>query len=1201
MDRTLFHLVLALGLTGFTVFLLGIFVYINKKNSPIGKIFFFYCFFISWWSIFEAFLLTSQDHRAALIFGRVMMAGDWFIPTLFVHFVISLLDLKPSKWYFLTIYSTSATLSLLSFSGFLIPDAVPGIFSKHMIKPGVLFPLGLLYFSACVIWSFIQLGGAWSRAEGSRREQYGILFWSSMLGYVGGCANFLLVFNISIPLLLPFGTYAVPLYVGATVYAIVRYRFLDIATVIHKTAMWLVVSSVVLIPVEAVSYLVYPWIRNLRPTEAMFIVGIIALLLIPYVKLIQPGIDHIFHRRKHDLQAILQNFIHEISALKGLKELLDKLEGTISTVLYPNRISVILFDMKSDDFVPLKIVKFDKEFSSENYASFLRRLEQKNSIVERDSINSDPLFTGVDNDALRYFQAVQAEVIIPLMHDRRLLGILNLGQKKNLGSYSKVELHFLANMKIEASIAFSNSLLYDDVNKMSEELRVWAFELENKVENRTKELSESKAELERSYEKLQELDRLKSQFFANISHELRTPLTLILAPLESYLQQPNLTGDQGRDFEIMYQNGLRLLKQINSLLDLAKIDAGKMQLNYAKTDLVTFSKGIVASVSRMAEKKRIALSFSCIEKSIDFYFDWDKIERVLLNLIFNAVKFTEAGGKIRVFCEQKGEEVLIKVEDTGIGIASENISKLFNRFSQVDSSASRRYEGTGIGLALAKEMVELHGGRIWAESEPGRGTAMTFSLPFLVEPQWPEGEEKPMPSDEDWARSIRRSAEYSLSGVLHEDSSTSESALAPGPKEGKILLIEDNPDMLRFIVSQLQDKHQVISARNGIEGVRRAKEDLPDLILSDIMMPLKDGYQVCREVKEDPTTKHIPVILVSAKADISMKIEGLEYGADDYLTKPFSSEELRARVKSLLNLRSLEREIQTRNAELQIALLELKSTQDQLVHSEKMAALGLLVAGLAHEINNPVAFAKGSLSTLRRAMEELEARLIERGVALNDDDTKDLVDDVRMSLSIIRTGLERTESIVSDLKAFVRKDEVFFKPTDIHQGIDSTLNLLRPELGERIKIIREYGEVGLVEAIPGRLNQVFMNLLHNAIHAIPENGEIRIRTWKECRTRDGGDRNEAKSEDWIRISIKDSGVGIPAANLKRIFEPFFTTKEVGKGTGLGLSVSYRIIENHNGEIQIKSEPGQGTEVILGLPIHRQESLLPAVVHSSFGG
>lgn len=382
--------------------------------------------------------------------------------------------------------------------------------------------------------------------------------------------------------------------------------------------------------------------------------------------------------------------------------------------------------------------------------------------------------------------------------------------------------------------------------------------------------------------------------------------------------------------------------------------------------------------------------------------------------------------------------------------------------------------------------------------------------------------------------------------------------------------------MLNYLADQLKGAYRLLLARDGEEASKIIKQTLPDLVISDVMMPYKDGYQLCREVKQDPHSCHIPVILLTAKTDLSTKIEGLEQGADDYLTKPFNARELKARVRSLLNLRALEREIQLRSRELEQTLDELKETQGQLVQSEKMAALGLLVAGMAHEVNNPLNFINASLSILRRALERRDS-LILGGKRPDDQDILESNGKIQNALSTVRRGLERIEKIVADLLAYARQDELQFQEVDLHEGINATLMLLKPMWEGRINIVREFGEIPNIDAIPGQLNQVFLNLLKNAIEAVPEGrpGEIRIETGQE------GD------QVWIRI--KDNGEGIEPKNLNRIFEPFFTTKEIGKGTGLGLWSSSRIAQTHGGEIRMQSHPGEWAEVTLLLPLQHHLS------------
>jgi signal transduction histidine kinase len=597
-----------------------------------------------------------------------------------------------------------------------------------------------------------------------------------------------------------------------------------------------------------------------------------------------------------------------------------------------------------------------------------------------------------------------------------------------------------------------------------------------------------------------------------------------------------------------------------------------MELQYKAGNLSAFLRGLVASVAPLADKKQIVLTGhenALLPTSV--YFDQDRLEKVVLNLVFNAIKFTRSGGRVDVIWGPSESGALrVEVRDTGIGIAFENIPKLFRRFSQIESGVNRRYEGTGIGLALAKEIVELHGGTIGVESELGRGTTMTFTIPLLLEaPVTKIAPDSGMPTpsaDVDWTRELHAAAEHQMGAFSEESPSLTSHSLAPS-NGVQVLVVEDNPDMREFVAFELQGDYRVLKATNGIEGVRVAGESLPDVIISDVMMPEMDGYQLCREIRKDPRTMHIPIILLTARAEMAMKIEGLEHGADDYLTKPFNAQELRAKIKALLEQRRLEREIQQRNEALEAALTELKNTQTQLVQSEKMAGLGLLVAGMAHEINNPINFAKNSLSVLERAWEDLKPLLAADRTSAS---AVEAVEDVDASLGIAKNGVTRTEQIVGQLKSFVRKDENQKVACSVQEGLQSTLELIRPMMGRQIVLHADLQSSGRVFAVPGKLNQVWMNLLQNAVQAVGSTGEI----WVESRDH----------EHMVTVVVRDSGPGIKPEHMARLFEPFFTTKPVGQGTGLGLSVSYQIVQDAGGRIDVQSQPGQGAEFTVVLPL-----------------
>ncbi len=677
-------------------------------------------------------------------------------------------------------------------------------------------------------------------------------------------------------------------------------------------------------------------------------------------------------------------------------------------------------------------------------------------------------------------------------------------------------------------------------------------------------LEEARIEVERQYHELQEMDRLKSRFFSNISHELRTPLTLLMGPTQALLSQQlgALTEKQAAYLRIIRTHSARLFRLINALLDLSKADAKMATLTLERGDFVHFVGQIVDSTRPLAEEKSLTLSFDVDGTIPEFLYDPDKVEEVLLNLLSNALKFTERGG-IRVSCAMQWNNVLVKVSDTGIGISKKFLPKLFDRFFQVDTAASRVGAGTGIGLSLAKEWIELHKGRIWVESEEGRGTTFSFTLPMRIEEivghRAPE-ERRPVPS----VTSLPMTRD--LAGLHPAKTMTTEASLREGAE--RILLVDDNPDMLRFMADQLKNEYTLLFAADGEEGVRLARSEHPDLVVSDIMMPLKDGYQLCRELKADPQTATIPVIFLTAKGGLSNKIEGLDQGADDYLTKPFDREELLARVRSLIKRTALQKELSLKNRRLEEALAELKRVERDLLQSEKMASLGLLMAGIAHEMRNPINFAKGSLLFVRDCWGKLTPESVARPEAFAA-----VRGEIEASLQVVESGLTRVEGVIKDLSVFIRGNEGRVSDLDLHASLDLALKFLRYEGLDGVNVHRDYGAIGRIEAFPDQIHQSFLNIFQNALHAMEncENKQLFI-----------GTRSVGNS---VVVSVRDTGVGIPESDRTRLFEPFFTTREVGKGMGLGLSLVYKmIVETHRGTIDVKSQVGEGTEFIITLPV-----------------
>jgi|EPASupsiteSAE347_1022098.scaffolds.fasta_scaffold11363_2 signal transduction histidine kinase len=422
-----------------------------------------------------------------------------------------------------------------------------------------------------------------------------------------------------------------------------------------------------------------------------------------------------------------------------------------------------------------------------------------------------------------------------------------------------------------------------------------------------------------------------------------------------------------------------------------------------------------------------------------------------------------------------------------------------------------------------------------------------------------------------------------------------------GIKPPIVFIVDDDQGSRQLLDDILSGQGYAIRCLpSGELALQAALDEPPDLILLDVMMPDMDGFEVCRLLKENQATRFIPVVMVTCLNEKAMRLKGIAAGADDFISKPIDTTEILLRTRNLLLVKQyhdflkehadiLEQQVRLRTEELEKAIAELKSTQQQMTQQEKMAMVGQLTAGIAHEINNPIGFIASNVGSFGKYCEKLLIFIEAQQEALlsgqPDRRQADLVGEQRRQLKIdyimkdipemileTQEGVERIKSIVRDLKCFSRVDESEQKLSDINQCLESTLNIAKNELKYKAKVRREYGELPQILCYPQQLNQVFMNLLVNAAHAIDSQGEITVRSWS------AGER--------IFVSISDTGCGIPGQQLAHIFEPFFTTKEAGKGTGLGLSISNEIVRNHGGEIRVESEPGKGSTFTVSIPVAR---------------
>ncbi|MBL1179230.1 MAG: response regulator [Pantanalinema sp. GBBB05] len=685
---------------------------------------------------------------------------------------------------------------------------------------------------------------------------------------------------------------------------------------------------------------------------------------------------------------------------------------------------------------------------------------------------------------------------------------------------------------------------------------------------RVREQSEREKERQRA-ETLADLDRAKTTFFSNISHEFRTPLTLSLAPLQDALSDRTLPAIQRERLELVHRNNLRLLKLVNTLLDFSRIEAGRMEAVYEPTDLATFTTDL-ASVFRSAiERAGLQLIVDCPLLPQPVFVDREMWEKIVLNLLSNAFKFTFTG-EIRLSLHSTdGNQAILQIQDTGTGIAPEHLPHLFERFYQVRGTQARTHEGSGIGLALVHELVQLQGGTIEVSSTVGEGTCFTITLPFGTEH---------LPSDRlqdegDRIQPTRTLASTAMGAASYveeaerwlpnggnraqpigdsEEQPVQTAASLSKLSSAHVLLVDDNADMREYLTRILSEHVQVEAVADGATALTVAQERVPDLILSDVMMPGLDGFELLQALRANPQTREVPIILLSARAGEEAIVEGLEAGADDYLIKPFSAQELISRVTTHLQTS------QSRGEALQQARSTLRSRDE-------------FISVVSHELNTPLVSILGWTRMLRSSppnpvMLNKALDTIERNATLQGKLVQDLLD-----LSRITAGKLRLNPQPIELKPVIETAIATVTQTAADKGVNLTWQ-------------ENATEPVVVMGDSDRLCQVICNLLTNAIKFTPESGNVRVEL---SLINDDSSANTSYAE----IRVTDTGIGIAADFLPYVFDRFRQAEGThsAKGLGLGLAIARHIVELHGGSIHAASAgEGQGTTFTVRLPLLRNE-------------
>jgi signal transduction histidine kinase len=686
------------------------------------------------------------------------------------------------------------------------------------------------------------------------------------------------------------------------------------------------------------------------------------------------------------------------------------------------------------------------------------------------------------------------------------------------------------------------------------------------------------AERRRS-EALAELDRAKTAFFSNVSHEFRTPLTLMLGPLEEIMSGPSDAALRDR-LKLIHRNGMRLLRLVNSLLDFSRIEAGRMQTSFEPTDIGKLTSDIASAFRSIIESAGLTFRIEIAEVSQPLYIDRPSWEKIVFNLLSNAFKFTHRGRiTISVEASQNGRLAVLKVSDTGIGVASEELPRLFERFHRIEGARGRSFEGTGIGLALVQELVKLHGGSVRAESQLGAGTTFFVEIPFGTA-HLPADQLRPNGNSP--AAAPRAFIEEALRWLPQVDGTERPFEPAtPFPRslahsDGKrIVLADDNADMRDYVSQLLESQGYTVEAvADGEAALESASKAPPDLILTDVMMPKLNGIQLLKRVREIPELAGTPVVMLSARAGEEAKIEALEAVADDYLAKPFAARELLARVRSNIEMAAIRRrseaelEAINRNLEQRIRneVAERIKVEETLRQAQKMESIGQLTGGVAHDFNNLLTVIMGGLETIRRA---------------NPDDRPRIGRAVDMAFQ----GAQRAANLTSRLLAFSRRQPLSPRPLDLNILVREMSELLHRTLGETIELENVISpRLWPVEVDQNQLEAAILNLAVNARDAMPMGGKLTIETANTALDESYSARDaEVVPGQYVMLSISDNGEGMSEDTLARAFEPFYTTKEVGKGTGLGLSMVYGFVKQSRGHVTIYSEEGQGTTVKIYFP------------------
>lgn len=673
---------------------------------------------------------------------------------------------------------------------------------------------------------------------------------------------------------------------------------------------------------------------------------------------------------------------------------------------------------------------------------------------------------------------------------------------------------------------------------------------------RKQQLEAANAELRALNARLAELDELKQQLFANVSHELRTPLTLILGPAEQLLETAD--GPQRRWLETIQSNALLLQRHVDDLLDIARLEAGRLELSRSAVDLGAMARETAEQFAAAAAAQRIALEVEAPEQ-LPVEADAALLHRVLMNLLGNAMKFTPQGGRVLLRARSADDSALIEVEDSGPGVPAALRNSIFERFRQGEGGVTRRHGGIGLGLAIVREVIELHEGAIAVDDSALGGARFSITLPRRAAP----GAATAVAVD--LAPAPPAGPAVSPTAAVDVAPASPEPTLAPAAQgdEPLLLIVEDNAELRRFLVEALAQEYRLELAADGLAGLRRAEELRPDLILSDVMMPELGGEEFVTALRQRDGLAEVPVMMLTARADVELRVRLLRSGAQDYLLKPFSAAELRARLANLLGTARaraiLQRAMASRQQDIETLSAEIARLYAEVQQALRLRDEFTLVA--AHELRTPVTGLLGNA--------ELLLRRWERG---SIDPERDLRA-VRALTALSKRLATLVETLVELTRVELRELTLRVAPLDLGALVAHQAEQLAPALERHQLHVAVPPEPVVVEGDERRLEQVVANLLDNAVKYSPQGGAVEITV--------------ATAGDRALLTVVDQGMGIPPTALAHVFERFYRAPNIDirgiSGFGIGLYLAREFVAAHNGTITLESEEGRGTRVTVRLP------------------